>query len=340
MTELATPRAMIRAMLQGDPLPRPLLLPIVFSLGARLENLSLRAFLANATKIADSQRQMRNVLGLDGVTCYFDPYLEADAFGCELEWSADGMTRVLCPRRGSATDLRERLRAPKEIAGLGRIPVACDVLRRLKLMLPGEPALMAAVSGPGALADLLVGSAHAAEPSPHEVVEFAAELTAAVCTSFLESGANVIFIRECDASIQEYKQWVELLSPIVNAIRFYEAAPVLLFDGPRPEAEIAVLEQGCEGLICPRAIDLASGRVPSTAAALASAHLPDTCFLPGLKEDGVWGKSTVGLARDTDLCVLTSQGDIPTEVDVKFLASLFGGLRSVCRESWLEDGKV
>lgn len=331
MTELATPRAMIRAMLQGDALPRPLLLPIVFSLGAKLENLSLQALLANATKIANSQRQIRNVLGLDGVTCYFDPYLEADALGFELEWSTDGMARVLPPRRGSATDIQERLRTPKEIAGLGRIPVACDVLRRLKLMLPGEPALMAAVSGPGALTDLLVGSTHAAESSPRDVVEFAAELTAAVCTSFLESGANVIFIREYNASIRECNQWAELLSPIVNAIRFYEAAPVLLFDGLRPEAGIGAFEAGCGGLICPRAIDLASGRIPSRAAALASAYLPDACFLPGPDEDRVWGKSLVGLARDTNLCVLTSQRDIPTDVDVKLLASLFGVLRSVSR---------
>jgi hypothetical protein len=322
---------MIRAMLQGDLLPRPLLLPIVFSLGARLENLSPRAFLANATKIANSQRQIRNVLGLDGVTCYFDPYLEAEAFGCELKWSADEMSRVLRQLGGDATDLRERLLASKEIARRGRIPVACDVLRRLKMMLPGEPALMAGVSGPCALADLLVGNARDAESSRHEVVEFAAELTAAVCTSFLESGANVIFIREDDASIQDYRQWAELLSPIVNAIRFYEALPVLLFGDAPPEAAFAVLEAGCEGVICPRAIDLASGGSLSADTALPAAYLPDACFLPGQEEGSALGTSLQVLARDTNLCVLTSQRDVPTEVDVKYLASLFGCLRSVSR---------
>jgi hypothetical protein len=322
---------MIRAMLQGDLLPRPLLLPIVFSLGARLENLSPRAFLANATRIASSQRQIRNALGLDGVTCYFDPYLEAEAFGCELTWSADEMTRVLRPQGGNAATLRERLRAPEEIAGRGRIPVACDVLRRLKVMLPGEPALMAGVSGPCALADLLVGSACDAESSRHEVVEFAAELTSALCTSFLESGANVIFIREDGASIQDYKQWAELLSPIVNAIRFYEALPVLLFDGPPPESAVVALEAGCEGVICPSAIDLALGTIPSTATALASAYLPETWLLPGQKDDGALGKALQAVARDTNLCVLTSQRDVPKEVDVKSLASLFGCLRRVSR---------
>jgi len=322
---------MIRAMLQGDPLARPLLLPIVFSLGARLENLSLQAFLANATKIANSQRQIRNVLGLDGVTCYFDPCLEAEACGCELEWSADGMTRALRPWGGNATDVRDRLGAPQEIARRGRVPVAADVLRRLKAMLPGEPALMAGVSGPCVLAALLGGTATATGISPHEVVKCAAELTAAVSTSFLESGANVIFIRESLASIADYKQWAELLTPIINAIRFYEAAPVVLFDDPPSEAEIAALEAGCEGLICPRTIDLASVSILPTSTVLASAYLPDTSFLPGGKEDGVLAKSLAGLVRNTNLCMLTSQRDVPSEVDVKSLASLFGSLRSVSR---------
>jgi hypothetical protein len=209
--------------------------------------------------------------------------------------------------------------------------VACDVLRRLKMMLPGEPALMAGVSGPCALAGLLVGNARDAQFSRHEVVEFAAELTAAVCTSFLESGANVIFIREANASIQDYKQWAELLSPIVNAIRFYEALPILLFSDAVPEAAIAALEADCEGVICPRAIDLASGRIVSTGTILPAAYLPDTCFLPDQKDGSALGKSLQGLARDTNLCVLTSQQDVPTEVDVKYLASLFGCLRSVSR---------
>ena len=329
MTEL-TPRAMIRAMLQGDLLPRPLLLPIVFSLGARLENLSPRAFLANATRIANSQRQIRKVLGLDGVTCYFDPYLEAEAFGCELTWSADEMTRVLRPLGGNAVDLRERLRAPEEIVQRGQIPVACDVLRRLKMMLPGEPALMAGVSGPCALADLLVGSACAVESSRHGVIDFAAELTAAVCTSFLQSGANVIFLREDGASIQDCKQWAELLSPIVNFIRFYEALPVLLFDGPPPESALAALEAGCERVICPGAIDSALGTVLPTST-FASAYLPETCWLPSPKENGALGKSLQALVRDTNLCVLTSQRDVPKDVDVKSLANLFGSLRSVSR---------
>ena len=53
-----TPRQMLKGMLQGTPPSRPLFLPIVFSLGAKVENLRLPAFLANATKITNALRQV------------------------------------------------------------------------------------------------------------------------------------------------------------------------------------------------------------------------------------------------------------------------------------------
>ena len=67
--------------------PRPLFLPIVFSLGARVENISLRNFLTNPTKISNALRQIRTHLRRDGVTCYFDPYLEAEALGGVFDWA-------------------------------------------------------------------------------------------------------------------------------------------------------------------------------------------------------------------------------------------------------------
>ena len=60
-----TPRAIIKAWLQGEIPSRPLLMPILFSLGARLENLPLRDFQSNPTKIANALRQIRGVLKVD-----------------------------------------------------------------------------------------------------------------------------------------------------------------------------------------------------------------------------------------------------------------------------------
>jgi uroporphyrinogen decarboxylase len=282
---------MIRAMLQGVPPSRPLLLPIVFSLGTRLENLSLRAFLANPTRIASALRQIRTVLALDGVCCYFDPYLEAEALGCEVKWNADDSSRVLRPFEADVASLRGRLRSPQELAERGRVPVACEVVRRLKAMLPGEPALVTVATGPYALAAQLTGD------SSGEAVEFTSEITAALCKSFLDAGANVIFLRETTTAITDYQQWAELLCPIVNVIRFYEALPVLLPRDGISEAAMAALNAGCEGLVCPGVIDLTSGTV-----------LPQVT------------------ASSAGLSLLTTQDDISADTDLKRLTSLFGSL--------------
>jgi len=330
--ESATPRALIRAMVQGVRPPRPLLLPIVFSLGARLENVPLRAFLSNPTKIAGALRQLRGALALDGVVCYFDPYLEVEALGGEVQWYADGASRTL---RAGSTDLdtlRERVPSPGEIGQLGRIPVACEVVRRLKVMLPGEPALAVSVSGPRALAAQLTGEAPG-ESVFEEATEFAAEVALALCKSFLDAGASVIFLREDAGAIRDPQCWADLLNPIVNVIRFYEALPVLLpASASAGDVPIAASE-ACEGLICPRTIDLSAAALSPQSAALNSAYLPIQELLSSEASEAALITFLQTLPPDLGYGLLTTQNDIAAETDIKRLASLLktlqGGSRTV-----------
>jgi len=330
--ESATPRAMIRAMVEGARLSRPLLVPIVFSLGARLENVPLRAFLSNPTKIAGALRQLRGALALDGVICYFDPYLEVEALGGEVQWDADGASRTL---RAGSTDfdtLRERVPSPGEIGQLGRVPVACEVVRRLKVMLPGEPALAVSMSGPRALAAQLTGEAPGGESVFDEATEFAAEVGVAVCRSFLDAGANVIFLREEVGAIQDRQRSADLLSPIVNVIRFYEALPVLLPATPSGGAQPIAASQACEGLICPGMIDLSAAALSPQIAASHSAYLPIQELLSS-GNDAALITFLETLPPDLGLSLLTTQTDIAADTDIKRLASLLkslqGGSRTV-----------
>ena len=144
---------MLKGLLQGTPPPRPLFLPIVFSLGAKVENLPLRAFLCNATKITNSLRQIRTHLRSDGVSCYFDPYLEAEALGATLQYAADDQRPALqWPRVAKAGELPENLRSPEDAAKSPRVTVAVEVLQRLKSLMRDEPLLCAGVAGPFTLA--------------------------------------------------------------------------------------------------------------------------------------------------------------------------------------------
>ncbi len=324
----ATPRAMIRALLRGEPLPRPLLLPIVFALGARLENLSLRALLTNPTKIANSQRQIRSVLGIDGAIAYFDPYLEAEAMGCAVKWSADDTTCTLLPPAEDAASLRDELPSAEQRVNCGRIPVACDVLRRLKTMLMGEPALMAAISGPSLLAELLAGN-QASESSRSDLTELTSEVTSAVSKAFLEAGANVIFIRENGEAIHDAQRWAELLSPIVNVIRFYEALPIVLFSREAPETAMAALNANSDGAIYP--LDPTELSEEMATSAISAAFLPNSCFSQIGPESIAIGESLQALSQERRVDVLTSRGDVPTNLDVKSAASVFSELRRASR---------
>src|ERR1700692_2493219 len=89
MAEHSSVRQILKDLVHGGAPSRPLFVPIVFALGSRIENLSLRAFLANPTRISNSLRQTRPHLRSDGVSCYFDPLLEAEALGGTLEWRSD-----------------------------------------------------------------------------------------------------------------------------------------------------------------------------------------------------------------------------------------------------------
>ena len=121
---------MVKGLLQGNPQPRPLIVPIVFSLGAKVENLSFRAYLDNPTKISNALRQIRTQLRTDGVSCYFDPFLEAEALGAAPQWDEANQSRVIhWPEGVRRGELPPRLRSSEEAASSLRVKAGVEVIR-------------------------------------------------------------------------------------------------------------------------------------------------------------------------------------------------------------------
>ena len=335
-----TPRQIIKVLLRGERPQRPLLLPIIFSLGAKLENLSLRDFQSNPTKIAKALMQIRNFLKVDGLACYFDPFLEAEALGCGLHWQAEGPPTLTSPPFSGVDELRRKLCAPGEISGRGRIPVAREVVKRLKLMLKDEPALAVGVSGPLALAAQLQGREAGTEDIPLDLVEFAADVTAAVAKTFVEEGADVIFLMEqffLNISAAACESWAALLDPIVNVIRFYEALPVLRIDGPLAPDSVAYEAVSRNGgcVLCP-APELA-GFGGSEAWQLEGSDLgiavPTRIFSPD-QADREQALAWVGkFTKHKEFVLLTTAEDISAETDMKQLSAILDALRSVLSQA-------
>ena len=201
MAESATPRQLVQALLQGTAPPQPLYLPIVFSHGARVENVALRAFLTNPTKISNSLRQIRARLHADGVMCYFDPLLEAEALGGTVQWEAEDRPPTLPVAECRAgRRMPGGLRSPEDAAKHGRVGVAVEVIRRLKSVLRDDCLLMAAVSGPFTLAAMLTqidgGDTLRTQDISVSALDLATAAISPIAKALLEAGAGVIFIRE------------------------------------------------------------------------------------------------------------------------------------------------
>lgn len=339
MERSSTPRQMAKELLSGIAPARPLFLPIVFSLGAKVENMPLGAYLGNPTKICSALSQMQKHLRSDGVACYFDPCLEVEALGANvLRLSEDQAPTIHWPHRGLVGELPEEIRSAEEAAKGGRIPVAVEVIRRMNALPNREFLLMAGVVGPLTLAARITQMEHTATLRVGDLSEAAVELAATVATqmatSFLEAGADTIIIQEeivpvhsaeaCDA-------WVNLLAPTINVVRFYEALPVLNVRCSYLTNENWELigTQSWECISCFAAEAIASRQKKGLAGTHGIPHgiaLPLSVFRPEGADDGTPSPDIQEWMSDCQPSIVTTAGDVPVTTDMKHLIKACEGV--------------
>jgi len=331
VNEQLTPRQMMKGLLQGNRQARPLIVPIVFSLGAKIENLSFRAYLDNPTKISNALRQIRTQLRTDGVACYFDPLLEAEALGGVPQWDEANQTRsIRWPEDVQKGELPVRLRSPEEAANSPRVRVAVEVIRRLNSLLRDEPLLMAGVSGPFTLAARLTGidpgALHQGQEPSEPALEVAAAAITKIASALVEAGANLIFIREDvlpSLSPDKCQNWASLLAPLFNIVRFYEELPVLQISSESATATNVevMLQQSWDAIFCSASEDF-----------MARARGRDENFIFGCSVPlEALEASESGGARLLELsgarpALLTTNGDVPVGTDLKHLMSVFDAI--------------
>src|SRR5215831_19453826 len=123
------PISTVKALIERKPPARRLFIPLIFALAAKLENVPLPIFVSNPTKIAKSLVAIYQRLRPDGVTCYFDLFIVADALGCQLDWSTGSPTLERPTRETALQMLRQ---PPGEVKQRGRLPVALEVVHRMQ----------------------------------------------------------------------------------------------------------------------------------------------------------------------------------------------------------------
>jgi hypothetical protein len=327
----------LQGLLQGIPSPRPLFLPIVFSLGAKIENVPLRDFLANPTKITNALRQIHARVRSDGVACYFDPNLEAEALGAALQWHTDDKPATLhWPNQPEKRELPQGLRSPEAAAKHRRVGVAVEVIQRLKSLLRKEPLLLAGVSGPFTLAAQLLQLTQSEAPRrddlPADAVELAVATITQIATKFVEAGANAILIREeilPPLTPQGAESWATSLAPALNIIRFYQALPILQITDTRSFAEntAVISNQNWDCILCPTLPTSENGVASLCASPIGSAQLgiavPSAAFQSDESGTESLRQSLHNIINKLRPAVITTATDVPATMDVKQLSKLW-----------------
>jgi uroporphyrinogen-III decarboxylase len=317
---------------------RPLFVPITFAMASRIENLPLRAFLVNPTKISNAVRQMRAPLRTDAVTCYFDPLLEAEALGATIDWSAENNPQLRWPPETQPGELPDNLASPEEATKRGRVPIALEVIRRMKTLLPAEILRMAVISGPLTLAARVAQMSERynvkSTDLPNSALDLATSAITKIAKSFAEAGANLIFLREeCtpapDAATIE--RWLSALTPIFNIVRFYEATPVLhIAANTLTSPEISMLVQSLVDAWPDCVVSILSTTLQSLSAATRAKipserlgiNLPIEYFGPSVTNATTFDQILEETIRELRPAIVTTATDLPIATDPKRVAAL------------------
>jgi hypothetical protein len=331
------PRQAVRDLAKGQALHQPLTIPLVFALAAKVEGIPLPAFLSNPTKLANSLKHVYDFLRPDGLVCYFDTCFEAEALGCQLDWTNYPPTIISSPYgtgKWSAIELESLQRK-------GRIPVALEVTRRIRVMLRDQAALVVGTTGPGALANQLFGAEIIAQIEEgrlraDDVLEQCGRVALQVAQWHCEAGADIIFILEEVPGVlpPRYAYALEsVLSPLCNVIRFHETLPVLY---PRFNAKAQDVEQlfglAESALLCLGVQDISESK------GIVTDH--DKPFALAVPVDGSDSNDEVNECRQTltdilearQCALLTTEDEVPYDLDVGQLEWLAKRLRSLATE--------
>jgi hypothetical protein len=230
---------------------RPVFVPIVYRLAARIEQTPLSDMVLDPTSYANVLEGAYKLLKQDAIITNFDPTLEINSFGCPLAWQKDYELPVVAD--WGACDL-----ATTSVDSSGRIPVLLEATKRLIQTRGREVAIIGVMTGPCSLATNIAENAELDKKYSFEEIIFQAGGQLARFTRNLgEVKVDAIIVRE-DIMAEKYygellayeKAYTAVYTTLFNLMRFYNVASLVMVKGQKLE-DLAALSQklGPNGLV-------------------------------------------------------------------------------------------
>jgi uroporphyrinogen-III decarboxylase len=247
-------KSLVRGAFESAELARLPFVPWVFRHAARLEQVPLARMYADPTQYVKCLQNARKLYGYDAVISGYDPSLEAELAGLPVRWAGDYGTPSTDSRPGY--DLA-RLDAINVLGAgrTGRFGTVIESLRRISTVSGSSLALAAVVSGPLTLAANLTGRDPVEDVDQAiKAVEAAAGFLLRVVQTYCQLELDVIAFMERPVAVLPGPRlpWLQsVLAPILNSVRFYNAASVLLPGDVSRDGLDGLIDLGFDGIVVP-----------------------------------------------------------------------------------------
>ncbi len=320
-----TSKELVKGMFKGDRAGKVPFIPWLSSFAARLEQITPERMFGDPGLLAKATRNAQQLYGHDAVVSIFDPSLEAEACGCTLAWAGGGAPSVISHPMVEGIGVDEI--DPSQLIKKGRVPIALEATRQLKLTIGERVAVVAVVTGPLTLAEhLMGGSVHdtlSQDPGKAEkAVSFAARVARELCTRYCE--LNVDAVAVADEHLGELKPELirkvgSRLTPIWNITRFYRISSVILTRNAKKEQAEAICGMGADGVVL--GTSLSSGDVVRRANQRIGFALP-LAVLSGQESDFEGRLSQCLPQTSAAYDFWTTEWDVPADTPVQNMYNL------------------
>lgn len=229
-------KVLVRRLFSASTLPRIPFIPWVYSHCARLEQVSVRTMVTDPEQLSKALKNAQKLYGYDAVVCPFDPSLEAEACGCALAWQSDNELPRVVSGLPAVVQADTYPSYVSELSRMGRLGIVLEAMRRLRIVLAQKVALVAVVTGPVSLAQLLLGRDITQElierpDNAKMVLSMSSQVALKVCKLYCELQPDVVAVADDLVLCLPPKHLgmvASLFQPIGNIARFYNVWPVLV----------------------------------------------------------------------------------------------------------------
>lgn len=326
---------LVRSLFQRNELPRVPFIPLVWSLAARVQQVSVREMATNPSLMAGALSNAQKLFGYDGITMSMDTSLEAEALGCSIEWVREDQ-----PPKVSSHPLQQGKTQAQLDEGFlekGRMPVVLEAARRINAVAGKQVAVIGVVTGPATLGQHLAGESfwpglEGDALEARKLMESTRKCCQDVVKAYCESGITTIMLVEgLPGRLGEtgYRQLKAAYRSIWNVLRYFRGSSILLARGWTADQAELMCGLGADAIIGGGAPETPHLRQMADRQAICYAETIRTRYLlPSHDRDALSEVQRVLQAPPGKRCFfVTTDGEIPYQASLNSLHEVANALR-------------